>query len=69
MATLFMVCYEVSLFCADDCLWEPWQHDPCNCNNETKSLSRTVLRNATGGGSNCMGDSKKIQNCGCAVGQ
>lgn len=60
-----MVCYEVSLFYSDDCLWEQAHEEPCNCSNETKSLSRTVLRNATGGGHDCVGDSEKIISCNC----
>ena len=60
-----MVCYEVTLFYADDCLWEPWQEGHCNCSTGTKQLNRTHLRNATEGGVDCVGDSGKIESCNC----
>ena len=57
---------------ADDCLWGRWQAEVhCNCSgpvNETtltKSMTRRILRNATGGGKECEGESKKIEMCVC----
>ena len=51
--------------CSYNCMWGQWKEGTCNCSTETKLFSRTVLRNATGLGLDCVGDSEKIENCNC----
>ena len=62
-------CIMISLFYTDNCLWGAWIDVPCDCSTATKQLSRAVLRNSTGAGHDCKGDSTKTEQCNCQEGQ
>ena len=53
------------MFYLVDCIWGSWESTSCtaSCGNGTKTLTRSVLRNATNGGKPCDGVEEEIVNC------
>ena len=49
-----------------DCQWSSWSAwSPCSktCGNGQKAKTRTVLRTASNGGKDCVGDNRITQQC------
>ena len=47
-----------------DCIWSEWRVS-CNCSEEIGLFTREIIRNASGGGQICEGESTRIEACKC----
>ena len=46
-------------------MWGPWQENECDCDTNTRVVKRDILREVTGHGAMCEGESEEVKSCSC----